>query len=58
MIRQNKLSISLLKRTELFWFTGMLGCLKPASKSHHAECFFELRREWSASSVVLFLDFP
>ena len=36
----------------------MLGCLKPASKSHLAEYFFELRRGWSASSVVLFLDLP
>jgi len=58
MIQQNKLYIFLSKRTVWFWFVGILGCLKPASKSHHAECFFELRRGWSSSSVVLFLDFP
>ena len=57
MIQQNKLYIFLSKRTVWFWFAGKRGCLKPASKPHHAERILELRRGWSASSVVLFLDF-
>ena len=58
MIQQKKLYIFLSKRTVWFWFAGMLGCLKPASKPYHAERILELRSGWSASSVVLFLDFP
>jgi len=58
MIHQKTLYISLAKRTEWFWFAGKRSCFKPVSKPLNSENILEHCRKWSASRIILFLEFP
>jgi len=58
MIQQKTLYIFLAKRTVWFWFAGKRSCFKPVSKPLNSENILEHCRKWSASRIILFLEFP
>ncbi|MBL4825349.1 MAG: hypothetical protein MK515_10860 [SAR324 cluster bacterium] len=58
MINSKTLFIFLAKQTIWFSFAGKRHCLKPTAKPLSPEKIMELCREWNASRVVLFLEFP
>ena len=58
MIQQKALYIFLAKRTVWFWFAGKRNCFKPVSKPLNSENILEHYRKWSASRIILFLEFP
>ena len=58
MIQQKALYIFLAKRTVWFWFAGKRNCFKPVSKPLNSENILEQCRKWSASRIILFLEFP
>ena len=58
MIQQKTLCIYLAKRTVWFWFARKRNYLKPVSKPLKSENILEHCRKWSASRIILFLEFP
>ena len=58
MIQQKALYIFLAKRTVWFWFAGKRNCFKPVSKPLNSENILEHCCKWSASRIILFLEFP
>ena len=58
MIQQKALYIFLAKRTVWFWSAGKRSCFKPVSKPLNSENILEHCRKWSASRIILFLEFP
>ena len=58
MIQQKALYIFLAKRTVWFWFARKRNCFKPVSKPLNSENILEYCRKWSASRIILFLEFP
>jgi len=58
MIQQKTLYIFISKRTVWFWFAGKRSCIKPVSKPFNSENILEHYRKWSASRIILFLEFP
>ena len=58
MIQQKTLYNFLAKRTVWFWFAGKRSNLKPVSKPFNSENILEHCCKWSASRIILFLEFP
>ena len=58
MTQLKTLYIFLAKQTVWFSFDGKRRCLKPASKPLDSERILELCREFDASKIILFLEFP